>query len=187
MQVKQGLQFEQEAQGKDGRYHPWADKFAHAFKTLTILSFCEKIVPLLSSVNFDNGNRVIMHLLPEEMPLHLEMLRAIGDALVYVKEQGAITVFEDLTLEHQSEGLWEFDAGDNFREHGAEGQERTHQLRALPELSSVFYSQICASFSGISISSWQQYKSVFAAYCEPITWMQAPRQFGLRHYTQQFE
>jgi hypothetical protein len=101
------------------------------------LSFCEKIVPLLSSVNFDNGNRVIMHLLPEEMPLHLEMLRAIGDALVYGKEKGAITVFKDLTLEHQGEGLWEFDAGDNFREHGAEGQERTHQLRALPELSSV--------------------------------------------------
>jgi hypothetical protein len=50
------------------------------------------------SVNFDNGNRAIALLLPEEVPHHLEILRAVGDALVYGKEKGAIIVFEDLIL-----------------------------------------------------------------------------------------
>ncbi len=60
------------------------------------------------------------------MPLHLEILRAVGDALVYSKKKGARIVFEDLRLDCQREGVWEFDDGDDFLEHGAEGQERTH-------------------------------------------------------------
>ncbi len=61
------------------------------------------------------------------MPLHLQIRGAVGDALTYGKEKkGAIIVFEDMTLDCWREGVWEFDAGDDFQEHGAEGQERTH-------------------------------------------------------------
>jgi hypothetical protein len=45
--------------------------------------------------------------------------------LVYSKEEGTIVVFKDLTLNCCCEGVWEFDAGDNFLEHGAEGQKCT--------------------------------------------------------------
>jgi hypothetical protein len=37
--------------------------------------------------------------LPEEVPLHLKLLRAVGDALVDCEEKGAIVVFEDLALD----------------------------------------------------------------------------------------
>ena len=49
-----------------------------------------------------------------------------GYALVKSKEEGSIVLFEDLTLDGRREGVWEFDAGDDVLEHGAEGQERTH-------------------------------------------------------------
>jgi hypothetical protein len=65
-------------------------------------------------------------MLPEEVTLRLEILRAVGDALVYGKKKDAIIVVEDLTLYRRREGVWEFDAGNEFQEHGAEGQERTH-------------------------------------------------------------
>jgi hypothetical protein len=51
------------------------------------------------SVNFDNGDRLITHLLPEEVPLHLKVLCAAGDALVYGREKGPIIVFEDLKFD----------------------------------------------------------------------------------------
>ena len=66
-------------------------------------------------------------MLPEEVPHHLEVRCAIGNALVNSnKEESTIVVFEDLTLDRRREGMWEFDTGDNFQDHGAEGQERTH-------------------------------------------------------------
>ncbi len=65
-------------------------------------------------------------MLPEEVPLHLETLRAVGYALVNSKEESAIVVFEDLALDRRREGVREFDAGNDFQEHGAEGQERTY-------------------------------------------------------------
>ncbi|KAI2489081.1 hypothetical protein MHU86_25510 [Fragilaria crotonensis] len=65
--------------------------------------------------------------LPEEVPLHLEVLRAVGNALVYGKKKGAIVVLEDLTLDRRRERARKFDAGGDFLEHGTERQERTHR------------------------------------------------------------
>ena len=66
-------------------------------------------------------------MLPEEVPLHLEVLRSVCDALVYSKEEGSIIVFEHLTLDRRHERARKFDAGGDFLEHGTEGQERTHR------------------------------------------------------------
>jgi hypothetical protein len=66
-------------------------------------------------------------MLPEEVPLHLEELRAVGDVWVNSTEESTIVVFEDLALDRQHERIREFDAGDDLLEHGAEGQERTHR------------------------------------------------------------
>ncbi len=60
------------------------------------------------------------------MPLHLEVLRVVGNVLVNSREEEAIVFFKDLTPDYRHEGVWEFDAGDDFLEHGAEGKERTH-------------------------------------------------------------
>ncbi len=54
---------------------------------------------MLLNVNLHNGNRAITHVLPEEVPLHLEVLCAVGNALVNSKEESTIVVFEDLTLD----------------------------------------------------------------------------------------
>ena len=67
-----------------------------------------------------------MHVLPEEVPFHLEVLCAVGNALINSKEKSTIVVFEDLILDRRREDVWDFDAGNDFREHGAEGQEHTH-------------------------------------------------------------
>ena len=66
-------------------------------------------------------------MLPEEVPLHLEVLRAVRDALVYGEKKRAVIVFEDLALDRRRERARKFDAGGNFLKHRAEGQERTHR------------------------------------------------------------
>ena len=57
----------------------------------------------------------------------MSVLQAVTGALLDGKEEGTIVIIEDLTFDQQREGVWEFDAGDNFLEHGAEEQERTHR------------------------------------------------------------
>ena len=77
-------------------------------------------------INLHDGDCAVAHLFPEKVPLHLKVLCSIGDALVHGKKKGAIVVFEDLALNCRQESVWKFETGDDFQEHGTEGQERAH-------------------------------------------------------------
>ena len=77
-------------------------------------------------------------MLPEEVPLHLEVLRAVGNALVDGEKKRAVIVFENLTLDRRRAGVWEFDARDNFFELERRGWSvRIAELRAEYSVSRV--------------------------------------------------
>ncbi len=82
-----------------------------------------KIWPLLLRVNLHNDDSPIAHMLLENVPLHFEVLRAVGDALIYGKEESIIVIFEDLAIDCRREGVRKFDVGGDFLEHGAVARE----------------------------------------------------------------
>ena len=79
----------------DGRYNPWT-----SVQTRSKLSQFSPFVslPTAPECQPSPSNRAITHVPPEEVPLHLDVLPAVGNALVNSKVEGTIVVFEDLTF-----------------------------------------------------------------------------------------
>ena len=105
---------------------PPLNELAYTFETLAIESFCQIIGPLFQSVDLDNDDGSVTNVRPEEVPLHLKVLRTIGDALVCCQEKGAVVVFEDLASNSRFKSVWQLDACDNLDKHGTERQESAH-------------------------------------------------------------
>ena len=74
---------------------PALNKVSNGLERFSVESLREVISSLFFCVDLQDCNVAIFNVAPEEVPLHQEILRAIGDSLFGGKKEGAVVILKD--------------------------------------------------------------------------------------------